>query len=333
MSIPEIKSAAEYTNEINKLAPSNESASAKGARPLPNAPSYINCLNQTPKHSKFVAVLLKFAVEYVACAAQFVFYAVKDVLFKNRITLFTYERLNANHLNIYFKKFNQEDNGAIFTNPIYGILEDVGDDWSASGSRGKCHFDFIIEKMIEENFPEIDKTKNFDLSSEMLKRNKQILAIPLNINQRHWTVLHFNFKTKEVSFVDSKGEGSWDKKTEQKIRDRANQAASWIGKKYQILGTTPLDILTTGKTFETNLTSWMIIRPEDNTSRIHKRLQYDKWNCGHQIIQMTYLVAKENKSYQEIESLPFEEIERQINARRKDVITTVNEELNQFNFV
>lgn len=307
----------------------NESASAKNLRPLANAPSYINCLNQTTKHSKFVAVLLKFAVEYVVCAAQFVFYAVKDVFFRNRLTLFTYERLNANHLNIYFKKFNQEDNGAIFTNPIYGILEDFGDDWSVEGDK-KCHFDFIIEKMIEENFPEVDKTKFFDLSSEMLKRNKHVLAIPINLNQKHWTVLHFNFKTKEVSFLDSKGAGSWDKKTEEKIIDRTNQAASWIGKKYQILEFSQQEALTTGKLFESNLTSWMV--NHHNTSIINKRLQYDKWNCGHHIIQMTYLVAKENVDYHQIEALPFEEIERQINARRKDVITTVNKELSQLDF-
>jgi hypothetical protein len=316
MSIPlEYKYSINSANEIkfNKALPLDDSSSAKGSRPLANAPSYIHILNQTPKHSKFVAVLLKFAVEYVVFAAQSVFYAVKDIFFKNRSSLFTFERLKTSHLNIYFKKFNQEDNGAIFTNPFWGILDGFDADWSAGNT---CHFDFIIEKMIEDNFPEVDKKEFFDLSSELLKRNKSILAIPIYIrNTHHWTVLHINFKTETVSFADSKGEASWNKKTHQKINERIDQAVTWLRNK------------DTHSNAYSNLKKAPIC-----TSQIYERIQYDTWNSFYHIIQMTYLVAKENKGYQEIESLPFAEIERQITARRNDVLTTVNEELTRFNF-
>lgn len=309
----------------------NESGSPKGSKPLSlNIPSYVKYLDQTPKHSKYVAVFLKCAVEYVACVAQFVFYAVTDFFnekcFGNRrYTLFTYERLNADHLQAYFNKFNDnhEDNGAVFTNPIYGILEGFGDNWAEvinTKAGPRCHFDHIMNELMndhkylnEANLPLAQARVN--LSAMLAKNQKNILAMPININQKHWTVLHFNFQKHEISFVDSKGHVTYDKETRRLIRVRLYQATEWAKKTY-------------GGPWAPTAN---FCDDESSLSEVTQRLQYDKWNCGHQMIQLTYLVAKEKMSYADISVLPFEKIEQLIKARRADVIATVNEAMSNVN--
>lgn len=314
------------------LSHSSSSSSSTISSPLPpNFPSYINCLNETPRRSFTVAILNK-ATEYVVCLAQFVYYTVKDIIFKNRVTLFTYERLTADHLNIYFQKFNLENNGAVFTDAIFGILEN-GDDWSKPGNKGKCHFDVMVDKLLKDNFPDID-VNNCNRGNELRKRHKHILAIPINIGQRHWTVLHIDLNHQTISFLDSKGNNVWYSSTTKKlIKARMCQAQKWLNDIVKKWNFNNSDVLL--KAQYPLGGPWILKTSGNGDSFVNERKQYDFWNCGHFIIQMTYIAGRRecgayNPSKADPLDIPFAEMERQIQARRKDVLATVNPKLAEF---
>lgn len=317
--------------EINSLGSNNNrSVSLDNEVPQNSRPpllpvpvsNYINYLNQTSQHGTFVAVLVKF-VEYIDFAVQRVFYAVKHLLFAQQ-TLSTYENLKNSQLNIYFDTFNKEDNGVLFTNAKWGVLNNDLN-WSVSEFSQPCFFETIIAA---SNFDAIQDNSFIYLENALKKGNKHIIAIPLLINNELGAALHINFNKRLVSFVDSRGNVSYDRETEEWIDKRKEQAVDWLNRVEK-------DQKYHGNEEEyrkkSPLGRWLVYSPIDNTresniglSSITQQTLYDSWSRVPRMIQLAYLVAKEGKDYPQIDEMSFAERERQTKARRKEMIATLN---------
>lgn len=224
------------------------------------------------------------------------------------------EQLSATHLDCFMQKFNQEDNGAVFLSPNFSMLEANGRDWNEKDGRSEPYFSRILSNFKENNPKIISENCPVEVPGELRKSlmsaDKNILALPINLSTgsgRHWTMIHFNFKEKSISYIDSVKPN----RQAEKVNERLQQALSWIKK---------ID----------NDPEWKINQNKNDSSQpsiLAECKQQDFWNCGIFALHFTALAGK-GKTYSEMDSIPFPKMYREIAARRLEVMDHVNKTLN-----
>lgn len=226
------------------------------------------------------------------------------------------EQLSVTHLDCYMQKFNQDDNGAAFLSPNFSMLERNGKDWNEKdGISTVSFFSRLISNFKENNPNIIPKDCPIETPGELRKTlensGKNILALPINLSTgivgRHWTMIHFNFKDKTISYIDSVKPN----KEAEKVNERLQQALIWIKK----IDKDP---------------SWKINKPDNNNAQpsiLAESKQQDFWNCGIFALHFTALAGK-GKTYAEMDKISPEKMYQGIGALRLEVMDRVNKTFN-----
>lgn len=257
-------------------------------------------LNQAPTHCTFTAILIKFIVDPLVALIECLFSCVfcKGDIGKT-------EQLRWDHLESAIAHFNREDNQALFFNPNFSMLDRGGPNWNEPDPTNKENphvslFSRLTRNAAEEHFNGIDLSQRNVLRTQLTKKNKHLLAMVLNVQGAHWTTIHFNFKDKTIAYLDSFGKDWGKPESKELIKRRLEQALVWIK---QLDGE-----------------EWRLLQPEPPYASVLKeRHQYDSWQCGIFTLHLTYLVAKKGMSYTQIDEIPFADMQRQLDARRKMV--------------
>lgn len=304
------------SNSVGGSLPIDHSHSFQvGAGSIPsdakeNFPLFPMYLHLTPERSKFTAVLLKFTLEPILFVIQYIFNSVLAKLKPNDLMpLHSTTMAQLDQMSVCIDKFNKEDNHAFFMNPNFCQLEANGD-WYQEGKDKKFVFSKVVNQFYEDNrISEGFKEDPSRLRKTVEKIDKPILAMLINVENRHWTSIHFNFNDNTVSYVESRGTYvGRQEETAGLIEKRLQEAKSWV------------------ESQDPNH-KWTINKAKpESPSALPERTQFDKWQCGTFALQLTYMAgekAKEGKSssqiYEEIAQTPFNEMQRQIYARRAEM--------------
>ncbi len=257
--------------------------------------AYLHPWQTSPRYINFKMVLMAQIIDPLIWLVQNVFYSIVDC-FCQRHSLFYTEWASLNHMGYYIHQFNQAANHqALFLNPLSCMLDQNGPDWNQPYQNAKSVFSRFVEHLTDD-FPQENLMEQGRLRHALATKNKTMLAMLIN-HHHHWTVIHIHFKDNTITYVDSRGAYAGNKETEALVQQRLNQIKQWME---QLDGQ-----------------SWMLRGDKGSTpSALHKCQQYDWWNCGPFVMEFTHLVANENKSYQEIDQIPFAEMQRRVHARR-----------------
>lgn len=259
---------------------------------VPVFAAYVRDLGERPAYLTFKAVLLE-VVEPLIWIVQNVFYSIIDC-FAERYSLFYTELVSLDQIGRYINQFNQEDHQALFVSPFYCMLDQNGQDWNQPHRGAKSVFDRITDDLATQYFSNKNLMNKGQLRRSLEEKNKPLLAMLIN-HHHHWTVIHIDFRESTIAYVDSRGTYVGDEATEALIKSRLNQTKQWIEK----LDDREWTLKDNGKT----------------PSALHECKQYDWWDCGPFVMELTDLVAK-NKSYQDIDQIPFAQMKNQVRARR-----------------
>ena len=298
---------------MNSLNPSSSSLSPSFLLPSTSTSPppihysrYYHYLRETTRHSNFVAVVLKFTVDPLLWIIQNVFYTIRDC-FISRNNLFRTERASLNHMGAYVNVFNRQENHlGLFMNPNFCMLEENGEDWNQLYKGSKSLFERITTGLSEDHFKSVDLTPNGRLRNKLKDSHKNVLAMLINVNKRHWTVIHFNFQNSTISYVDSNGANVGNEKTRKLIDARLLQAHTWIQK--------------------IDSEKWVVNHNQEtkSPSMLTHRIQYDFYDCGPWVMHTTYMISKAY-SYEDICTELFKWSQLQVHARRLDMMNVVKD--------
>ncbi len=250
-------------------------------------------------------------VEILCWFKDYLLAAIQNIFRKCISQHVTYtDQLSADHLAIYIDQFNQEDHEALISSPHFSMLR-INGDWSKADERENAP---LLERMVNDlkvNYFKVkaEEVDQHPLRQLMVQKNKKILAMMINIENCHWTTIHFNFENKTITYVDSIVHNS--------PIDRLCHA---------LQGPSPIERLIEAKLAQT--LQWIREKDQDPTwsitpPAIKRNLQWNQWDCGVFAIHLTFLASKEKKSYEEISATPFLEMRKQIRARRLDIMEYV----------
>lgn len=256
-------------------------------------------LNQAPTHCTFTAVLIKFIVDPLVALIECIF---SCVCCKGDIG--QTEQLRWDHLESAIAHFNREDNQAFILNPFFSMLDRGGPNWNEPDPTNKespvSVFSRLTKSLSEEHFNRKDLSARGVLRAELVKKDKHVLAMILNVQDKHWTTIHLNFTDKKIAYVDSYGKDWGNQASKELIKRRLEQALVWIK---QLDGE-----------------EWSLMQPHPPQASVLKEThQYDSWQCGIFTLHLTYLVAKRGMSYAQIDQISFADMQRQVDARRRMV--------------
>lgn len=293
------------------------------ASPLPTLPApialpvisrYSEFYTSIPPRSTFKAILIKIK-DYFTFLIQQTFGKIIDLVKPSYALKYT-ERLTGDHMQIYVQKFNKNTHRAIFMDTII-MLEENGSDWNKPHDSMRPFFTRMLENFSDQFLNKATVTEPGQLRMELKNSDKSLLAMMVNVNQKHWTTIHFDFHANKIYYLDSKGPSKQGKETNELITKRLQQALAWI---------TKLD----------PSEKWEILYPEkSNPSALGKAVQHDNWNCGSLIFQFTSELGATNATPNIVTTLhtitdrSFAEMERRIEARRRHIMYVVNTHLKE----
>ncbi len=141
----------------------------------------------------------------ILCCIKDHFLAMIQLIFRRCFSQpLTYtDKIHADYLEIYINQFNQEDNEALISSPIFSMLKE-NDDWCQGNKKGNLPLLDRMANDLKVNYFKLNKeNKNeYSLRELMQQRNKTILSMLINV-EGHWTTIHFDFKEKTLTYVDS----------------------------------------------------------------------------------------------------------------------------------
>jgi hypothetical protein len=293
------------------------SSGNKGKRasyvPIPTASVLSQPQEAKDPLSKRIVTVLNYAADFVVAAIQYLFIAAVQPK-----ELLKTQQMGWEHFDIYTREFNkQPENRALFLSSTFSQIERGGLDWNTpSPPSKKPFFTSLIENCIDDHQGLKQYRENIWESPGMLREaltsvGKDLLALPLNLEKskgeggRHWTVVHIDFKTRTIAYLDSfKPNPKADE-----VKMRLEQMLTWI---------TKID----GE-------GWRIATQSNSQpSILSENKQYNQWDCGVFAIHFTKLVG-EGKSHEDIDKISFSDMYKQIAQCRCEIIETIRRFLRQ----